>query len=398
MFTDYILDGRGHGEFAETLGELRFDPGLLRPYRDERNRKVCTVNTGRRIKKLDPRTNKPALDKNNNFIWVPEKEVVLVKDLIDAGVESPAFNSAMSMRKDSWRYVDNQVITSYRKRLRAWADLAASSRVSGFDAMGTMLYEYETMSDPGQAIVDLEGLAEGRTDSPKFQLEGVPLPITYSDFWFSARRLAVAASGGKPLNSVMAEAAGRRVAESIEQVTIGVQAGLTYGVTANYSRAASNYGYTNFPPRITKNNMTVPTGSNGTAVLSSFLALRDELYDANMFGPFMIYTSKDWDLYLDNLFSTTEPSAGTLRSRLLEVPEFKGIKRLDYFTEATPFSVLMVQMDPEVAQAIDGMPVKVVQWDSHGGMRKNFRVMAIQVPVLRADYNGNCGIAHGTTA
>ncbi len=397
MFTDYILDGRGHGEFAESLGEVRFDTGLLRPWKDDRGRKLCTVNTGRKIKKVDSK-GVVQLDRNKNPIWVMEKENVLVRDLMDAGVESPAFNSAMSLRKDAWRYLDNQVITAARKRLRAWSDLAASSRVSGFDAMSKMLYEYETMSDPGQAIVDLEGLAEGRSDSPKFQLEGVPLPITYSDFWFSSRRLAISAAGGSPLNSVMAEAAGRRVAESIEKTLIGVQTGLSYGVTANYSRAASVYGYTNFPPRITKNNMTTPTGSNGPTVLSSFLSLRDQLYSANHFGPFMIYVSGDWDIYLDNLFSTTEPSAGTLRSRLLEVPEFMGIKRLDYFTEATPFSVLMVHMDSEVAQAIDGMPIRVVQWDSQGGMRKNFRVMSIQVPVLRADYNGNCGIAHGTTA
>ena len=39
-----------------------------------------------------------------------------------------------------------------------------------------------------------------------------------------------------------------------------------------------------------------------------------------------------------------------------------------------------------------------VQWESVGGMRLNFKVMAIQVPQLRADYYNNCGILHATTS
>jgi hypothetical protein len=142
--------------------------------------------------------------------------------------------------------------------------------------------------------------------------------------------------------------------------------------------------------------MNAPTGSNGTTILSDWLALRDALYDANFFGPFMVYTSKDWDQYLDNLFSTTEPIAGTLRKRLLEIDGISGIRRLDYLTDT--FTVIMVQMTPEVARAVVGMDITTVQWESKGGMQINFKVMAIMVPQLRADYNGNCGIAHGTTA
>jgi hypothetical protein len=39
-----------------------------------------------------------------------------------------------------------------------------------------------------------------------------------------------------------------------------------------------------------------------------------------------------------------------------------------------------------------------VQWETVGGMRLNFKVMAIQVPQIREDFNGNCGICHATTA
>ena len=194
----------------------------------------------------------------------------------------------------------------------------------------------------------------------------------------------------------MGEASGRRVAETIEKTTIGIQTGVTYGTAADYGRAPTVFGYTNFPDRSTKTDMTAPTGANGPTILTDWLALRDGLYDDNFYGPYMAYTSADYDEFLDNLFSTTEPSAGTLRSRLLEIDGIQGIRRLDYLTDT--FTVILVQMTSDVARAIDGMPITTVQWESQGGMRLNFKVMAIQVPQLRADYSSQSGIAHGTTS
>lgn len=382
MFTDYVLNGQVHGPMAEVLGETRFDTGLLRPYIDFDGVKKATINTG----------SKEYNDKTNRY--EPVFEEVPLARLTDNGVHSPVFN-ATSLRKDEWIELDQVVIRAARRRLRAWADLAAVSSFGGFNGMGKMILEHETMSDPGSAQVDMDGLTEGRTDSPKFQLEGLPLPITHANFWFSSRRLMISRNSGTPLDTAMGEAAGRRVAETIEKTLIGTQTGLTYGVAADYGRAPTVYGYTNFPDRITKTDMTAPNGANGTAVLTSWLAMRDLLYDANFYGPFMVYTSRDYDQYLDNLFSTTEPSAGTLRRRLLEIDGISGIRRLDYLD--SPFTVIFVQMTPDVARAINGLDITTVQWESQGGMRLNFKVMTIQVPQLRADYNGNCGIGHGTT-
>lgn len=385
MFTDFVLNGQVIGPMGEVIGQgTRFDPGMLRPYVGDDGQKYVTVNTGRQ--KFDDKVKR----------MVPVYEKVRVSDLIANGHGNSIMTNATSLRKDEWLQLDNVIIRAARQRLRAWQDLAASNTYTIPNGMSKMVLEHETMSDPGEAVVDMDGLSEGRSDSPKFQLEGLPLSITHSDFWFSQRRLAISRTGGMPLDTSMGEAAGRRVAEMIEKTLIGTVTGATYGAAADYGRTPTVYGYTNFTSRITRTSMTAPTGSNGSAVLTSWLNLRDDLYDANFFGPFMVYTSTDYDQYLDNLFSTTEPSAGTLRSRLLQIDGIRGIRRLDYLTNT--FTVLMVQMTPDVARAVNGMDITPVQWESQGGMRLNFKVMAIQVPQLRADYNGNCGIAHGTTA
>lgn len=380
MFVDYIQNGQGHGPVAEQLAGCRFDPGLLRPYIDNRGVRCVTVNTGQY-----GADGKPMLKK------------MPVAELLNNGISSPVFN-ATSLRKDEWVQLDSVVQKAARQRLRAWSDLAQSNTFGGFNGMSKTILEHETMSDPGEAIVDMDGLTEGRTDSPKFQLEGLPLPITHSDFWFSSRRLAVSRNTGTPLDTTMAEAAGRRVAEMIEKTLIGVETGITYGSSASYGRASTVYGYTNFPDRITKTDLTTPTGSNPEAVVQDILEMRDLLYASNFYGPFMLYHSTGYDAFLDNDYFRTGGTSAvrSVRERIQAIDGISGIRRLDFLTSG--YVLIMVQMTSDVARAVNGMDITTVQWESVGGMRLNFKVMAIQVPQLRSDYNGNTGIVHATTA
>lgn len=387
MLADFILNGQGHGEVGQRLAACRMDPGLMRPYYNEDGESCLNVNTGRT--RFNPETG------HNEPIF----EEYVGNEIANLGL--PIANATL-LRKDEWQMMDQVVLKAARQRLRAWGDLAAANTLGGFNGMSKTILEHETMSDPGEAIVDMDGITEGRADEPLFQREALPLPITHSSFWFSSRQLAVSRNLGESLDVSMAEVAGRRVAEQVEKTTIGVISGAEYGDGSGiYSRSSGGttipkvFGYKNFPDRVTKINMTVPTGSNGTDVYTSWLALR-ELMTANRFyGPFMAYVSTDYDQYLDNLFSTTEPSAGTLRENLLKIDSISGIRRLDFLTDT--FTVLFVQLTADVARAVNGMDLTTIQWETKGGLQINFKVMAIMVPQLRADFNGRCGIGHGTT-
>ena len=76
----------------------------------------------------------------------------------------------------------------------------------------------------------------------------------------------------------------------------------------------------------------------------------------------------------------------------LRVP-FLDIKVADFLTAD---NVVLVQLQSDTVRIVNGMGVKVVQWDVDGGMAVNFKVMAIIVPQLRADQSGRCGIIHGS--
>jgi hypothetical protein len=54
-------------------------------------------------------------------------------------------------------------------------------------------------------------------------------------------------------------------------------------------------------------------------------------------------------------------------------------------------------MDTGTIRLVIGMDVTTLEWDDMGGLRKNYKVMNIIIPQLRADYDSNTGILHGST-
>lgn len=383
MFVDYVLNGSGYGQVGETLAGCRYDPGLMRPYIDSRGVRCVTVNTGRK-----GQDGKPLYEKRT------------VADVMNQGVFSPVFN-ATSLRKEEWIELDKVVIKAARQRLRAWSDLEAANSYGGFNGMSKSILEHETMSDVGEAIVDMDGLSEGRGDSPTYQLRGLPLPITHSDFYFSSRRLAESRNSGMPLDLAMAEMAGRRIAEKIEKTLIGVDTGITYGggsSTPTYDLASTVFGYTNYTNRNTKTDLNTPTGSNPEAVMQDVLEMRDQLYNDRFYGPYIVYYSTPYEQYLDNDYFRSGSTAisRTLRERIKAIDNISDIRRLDFLESG--YVLIMVQMTPDVARAINGMDITTVQWESRGGMMINFKTMAIKVPQLRSDIDGRCGLIHATTA
>lgn len=364
MALDLINNGVAHGDVATRLLEAQGDCGVLRPWKGDDGQNYVTVNVG-----------------NGKFENVPT-------------------TNAATLRKDEWTTFDNVVLRAARNRLRAYADLRAANTYGGFDGFASMILEHERMSDPGEAFTDFDGLTEGRRDSPKFELMGLPLPITHSNFYFSSRRLAMSRKTGTPIDSVMAEAAGRRVAEEIEKVTIGTVTGKSLVPTNNseYGSTIQVYGYTNFPDRVTKTDITAPTTGGWTPaqLVADVLDMIESLNTNGFYGPFMCYHSTDWSQYMDQDYSSAKGD-NTLRDRIAKIDQIAGPpRRLDFLTNT--FTILLVQMTPDVARAVNGMEFTTVQWETMGGFRLNFKVLAIQVPQLRSDINSNTGIAHGTTA
>lgn len=387
---DFVTNsGRPVGPVAEALAGARYEPNLMRPFLDKNGNRCVMVRNGHF--KFDKKLGQT----------VPQYEKVKVSELQANGQYwNPVYN-ATSLRRDEWEHLDTVVVKAARQRLRAYSDLAGASTYT-VDGMSKSLLITESMSDGQEAAMDMWADTDTRQDRPLFQPESLPLAITHSGFYYSSRELNISRNIGEGLDTHSAEQAGRRIGEYIEQVTIGTVTGLTYGATPTGGLASQIFGYTNFTDRNTKTDLTTPTGSNPDATVADVLAMRQALYDDRFYGPYMLYHSTDWDEYMDDDYVTGTAAQGlaapnvTLRDRLRRIGGVQDVRRLDFFTDT--FSLLLVEMTPQVARAVVGLPMTTVQWQSMGGLRENFKVMTIQVPNIRSDYNNRCGIIHATTA
>jgi hypothetical protein len=227
--------------------------------------------------------------------------------------------------------------------------------------------------------------------------------VTHSDFFYSDRRLGISKNSGPGLDSFSGEMASRRVAEMVEKTTIGVETGMSYGTRASGYQAhdltSTVFGATNYTNINTKTNFTAPSGGGWTAstTYSEVLAALDTLLNDNVKGPFMLYHSTDWTQYMNAIFSVSGGNhpGETLRSMLLKNPDILDIKRLAYLTST--FTLIFISMRSDVVQFVNGMDVTTLQWETRGGLQKNFKVMVVQAPLYRSDYSGRCGILKGTT-
>lgn len=321
--------------------------------------------------------------------WIGEDGHSYVANVAaDGKLQKIRAEHAATLRKDEWKLLDTAVIQAAQPRLRAVADLMQRGLTYRIpNGMGTTVFQSQAQSDITGAQVSMDGINRSEGDRPLFDLTTIPLPIISKDITFPAREIATSRRMGTPLDTSSVELASRKVAETAEKLLTG-----TYGTYA--FGGGTIYGYANFPSALTK-TITDWTGSavTGSTVVEEVLEMKKSLQDAYHYGPYMMYVSGDIANALEEDFKAA--SDKTIRGRILEIEGIEGVRTLDYLDDG---SVVMVEMTTETVRELIGMDIQTVQWDTDGGMNVNYKVMAILVPQLRADYNGNCGIMFGSTS
>jgi uncharacterized linocin/CFP29 family protein len=355
MPIDFVYNGQSsNSSIVDKLEAADWDAGALRPWLGEDGKSYVTLNRG----------GKPRV--------------------------VPVRNANATLTKEAWLQLDTAILRVARNRLRAVADLRAAGLTFGIpNGMGTTVLEYQKMNDTGNAIISMDGLRQASDFRPVFESAYLPLPFIHSDFQYSARQLATSRQTAAPLDTTTGEMAGRRVAEMTERLTLGRLDTYTYG-------GGTIMGITNFTGRLTA-VITDPTDSSWTPKihLDEVLAMRQQLQDAKHYGPYTLYYSSAWDKYLDNDFNTAYPNK-TLRNRIREIDGIQDVRTLDYLdTASSTYNMVMLEMDTGTIRLVIGMDVTTLEWDDMGGLRKNYKVMCIIIPQLRADMDGNTGVLHG---
>ena len=205
----------------------------------------------------------------------------------DGSFETIRTNTTATLRKDDWKVLDDAIVKAAKERLRLVTDLQSAGLTFTIpQGMGKTVLESETMRDVNDAINSMDGLRESPDDRPEFELTNLPLPITFKDFMFSARQLLCSRNGGSPLDTTMAELAGRKVAEKVERLTLGRDTGTTFG-------GGTVAGLLNFTSTITY-GLTTPVGVGvgmGIVLLADVIAMRTASVAAKHYGPWIMYVA-----------------------------------------------------------------------------------------------------------
>jgi uncharacterized linocin/CFP29 family protein len=251
--------------------------------------------------------------------------------------------------------------------------------------MGTTVLTWQTMSDAMSAVVSMDPVRRGKNDRPEFATEHTPIPVIHSDFEINERALQQSRNLGNGLDTIGAERAARKVSEKLEDMLFGASSTLTYG-------GGTIYSYLSHPDinLISLGGAWDDTSNAPEAILADILAMKQALIDDRYYGPYMLYIPVGYEVLLDEDYKSTGAGMSqTIRQRILQIEKIQGIQVVDRLPADT---VLMVCMQKDVVDLIDGMPIQNVQWESEGGFIHHYKVMTIQIPRIKSDYNGRSGI------
>lgn len=307
--------------------------------------------------------------------------------LLTNGFDHDSLRSCDVLRKDEWEKFDEKVIEVARTRLVGVGDLI--SRGLTYDVanpLGITRVEWERMSDMEPAEVNMSGVTEGERDRVEFDLDGVPLPIIHKDFSINIRALHASRNLGQPLDTTQATLASRLVSEKIEEL-------LFLGNSQIKMQSSTIKGYKTATNRNTGSLTNwADAGTTGATIVLEVLEMILALQQDNHYGPYGLYIPIDYyNKLLDDYKAESDKS---ILTRLMEIPDLEFIKISRNLNGSTSGEVIMVELSSEVVDMIDGMQPTMIQWESQGGMKLHFKVMAIMAPRMKYDANSQSGIAH----
>lgn len=292
--------------------------------------------------------------------------------------------------------VDRAVVEVGLQRLTVAADLLSSGLVYPLtDPLSVTQVEWDAISQTGGAQRTMSPSARGENQLPDSVHNRIPIYLTTDDFNIPIRTLKMSQRVGQPLDTTLVSASTRRVNEAIEDSVIN-GSGL---VSGGYSAP----GLLNAP---NANTYTLSVDWDDAAELAAFTAgpkifgdvqtMIGKLQTDKKFGPYNLYVGTLYGNALDSDYKANGDT--TIRERLEKIDAGGRMINIRIADMMPANTAVLVQMTSDVVQLIDGQRPTVIPWSSLDGFTLFWLVLAIMIPRVRSDYDGNSGICIGTHA
>lgn len=362
---DLIGSGQAQGDVANrVLTQSRLDPNRMRPFIGKDGRAYFSVYEG------GPR------DKAESY------KVILA-------------NTNATLRKDEWKQLDDVVVRASDYRLGGVDDLVSRGLTFQLgNAMGTTVLEWHDLQGDLTADLTMDAVTHVRNNRPVWNYNYIPIPIIHADYEINLRQLETSRNMGNPLDTTMAERAVRSIKEKIENMLF---TNITYSWGDKDSKNRNTiYSYVNYPDRhqISLVHPWTASGVSGKNIVDEIISWKQHSISDHHYGPWMLYIPTLYETVLDEDYVGSNPDTNTtttLRARIMAISGILGIKVVDTLTAA---NILMVQMTPDVVRLVQGLPIQNVEWETEGKFITKYKVLTIQVPQIRSDADGRCGVLH----
>jgi len=365
-------NGATQGELAAFIArEGMLNPAFLRPSLGNDGHTYFTVYQGDRDPAGGGRSN-------------PKNYRVFRRDQLQAY----GFVTNATLRRDEWKYLDQAVLQASHIRLGAVDDLLArpALQYNLADPMATTVLEHHRIKEAMTAGVDMDPAVRSAKDRPDYDTVYTPIPVIHADFSISPRALAASRRLGNPLDVDAVQEATRVVLEKREEMLVGSSTLMTFG-------GGSVYTYLTHEDRNQYTLTGAWTGLTGAQILADVQGMIQASVTDRHYGPWMLYIPTAYQTVLGDDYTSGYPKS--VRDRLLELEGLDGIKVLD---KLPANQVVLVEMAPGTVRIINGMGIQVVQWVIGSNMLSptEYKVICMQIPQVRSDAEGRCGIVHGS--
>lgn len=282
---------------------------------------------------------------------------------------------------------DEKIVQVAQSRLTFIDDLNAANLVDTSFNLGDITSNYEKISEMTAANVNMKGITSGERDILTFTEASVPIPLIYKNFQLDKRSMLAAADRpGRQLSTTHVAAATRVVAESIND-------SFWNGFGNIKVAGAEVFGLTNFPQRNTK-TITNAWGGGSETPTEDVLDMIQILLDANFYGPFNLYVSKDNWTFLKRDYSDLKGDR-THMERLQAITDIANIKLGEGLDDG---ELVLVQMTEDVLDLVVAQDFTSFEQPQVNSFQHDFTVMTAMALRVKSDQNGNCGVVHATGA
>ena len=301
--------------------------------------------------------------------------------------------------------IDRAVVEVGLERLTFVADiLAAGLTYDLTDPLSVAQLEWYSQNKIGAAQRTMSPSARGENKKPIVTPNRLPIYLTTDGFELDIRTLKMSQRVGMPMDTAIVKQCVRAVNEAIEDAALN-------GATTLDGQALAVAGYSapgllNAPNAEVQNLTAAAWGAVpvGATVFSEVQQMIAKLQANKKFGPYRLYVSTGIGNVLQTDYNETNNAQGlTIQQRLLQIESLQAVRTADLMPAGTAVpspigaKAVLVQMTSDVIDMVSGQAPTVIPWTSLDGFTIHNLVMAIMIPRVRSDYNGDSGICIGTT-